>query len=701
MPSPRFAAVVLILFMGACALAACDDAQSHQSPDDVADLSPDQLSPDSQEDLLPPPDFLDLSEPDILVDTDDGSDVIAPPDLVDGSETTPDPDLSDVTDFTEIAELLDTSDTAVTDTLTPDLVDPGSHLVYQLNGNGVAEDALIDVSGVIVTGVNTTETLGHPIFVQLPPTDPDYAGPDGSGLYIYIRKTDFVPAVGDLINVRGKVVNESGWAWLNYGRGVEVLSSGNALPAPIVVPPAAIATGGARQIALQAVRVQVDHVRVTDLAPAPSPGDSLPTQEFAVTGNLLVDDFLFLATTPRLDDHFIMIRGILHHSFGASRLLPTAATDLVRHPRLARFEPATETLQVGSQRELRLYIDQVWPQDLTVALSYGSAALSGPATLTIPSNSLSAAFFIDGLAPAAAVTIAASLDGESLSASVQVVDAAQVAVARLTPEFQKWARNSTTAFTVELAGPAPQGGQTVYIDSSGANYDKVEVPTSVLVPAGESRVDVPVLTKSGTGTALLSAYTLANTAPYPSTEIQVVPSYPRGLLLAQVLYNPIHDDDQREWIVLYNATGTRVDLGSYELRMANNNNPNFTSTLYRTALPAQELAIGACFVVGGPQSDADNGAPVYHHAVDLNPDLVNATSAQSAAVALFTTAGVQLDTVIYGGDGTNPGNIRDEGGSSSVDVANSAVSAGASIRRRQDNQWEATAPPTPNLCPPF
>lgn len=574
------------------------------------------------------------------------------------------------------------------------------HILYSVNANEVSDGELVDLPGVLVTGVNTTETLGHPIFVQVPFTDSGHAGAEHSGMYVYLGRTELVPAVGDLINVRGKVVNEAGWAWLNFGRAVVVLSSGNPLPTPVRASSSQLATGGSLQVPLQAVRVQVEDVRVTDLSPVPAAGDPTPTNEFVVSGGLRIDDFLFLLATPALGDHFAQARGILHTSYGESRLLPGSAADVLRYPRLDRFELASQTLQVGSLRDVRVFIDKVWSQDVDIALSYGSPALSGPASVKIKAGQVSATFSIEGVSAASAVTLGASYDSGTITASIQVLDVPQVAVASLTPGFQKWERNGTAAFTVVLEAAAPAGGQLVYLDSPGSNFDKVSVPATVLVPEGALLADVPVTTKSVLGTATISAYSVANTT-IPSTEIQVVQSYPKGLLLAEVLFDPNLTDDQREWVVLFNGTGARVALGGYELRLGNGSNPNFNSPLYKYALPAVELGIGQCLVVGGPVSDADNGAPVYGHSQDFNPDLVNATSGASAGVALFTVAGTQLDTVIYGGDGSNPGNLKDETGSTAVDVVHGAMTTGASISRRLDNVWEATATPTPNACPPF
>jgi hypothetical protein len=573
-------------------------------------------------------------------------------------------------------------------------------MVYVVNANGINEKELVDLLGVIVTGVNTVETVGHPIFVQIPPDSPAFDGYEHSGMYVYLRKTELVPAVGDLINVRGQVYNEDGWAWINYGRAVEILSSNNPLPPPVLASPAELATGGARQIPLQAVRVQVDDVRVTNLAPTPSPDDPNPGNEFVLAASLRVDDFLYLHPNPLLGDHFDYVRGILHSSYGQSRLLPGGSEDLLRMPRLSHFDPASLSMQLGSMRQMRVILDQTWSTDLQISLSSSSAALNVPSSVTIDAGELSAEFTVEGVSAANSAELQAEYDGESITANIQVLDVPQVAVASISPSFQKWQVNSQTAFTIELESAAPIGGQMVFIDSPGSNFNKLSVPVSVIVPEGELLFDVPVQTKSGTGSATISAYTSANST-WPSTEIQVVQAYPIGFLLAEVLYNPNFDDDQREWVVLYNGTGTRLELSEYELRMANSSNPNFSSPLYRYALPDRELGIGECLLVGGPVSDAENGSPVYDLSQDFNPDLNNATSAQSAAVAIFSMSGTQGDTVIYGGNGSNPGNLKDADGSTAIDIADSAMSTGASIKRRQDALWEANTSPSPNLCPPF
>ena len=83
---------------------------------------------------------------------------------------------------------------------------------------------------------------------------------------------------------------------------------------PVVVTPDVIATGGTRATALEGVLVQVNNVTVTNPAPAPAGGDPLPTNEFLVTGSLLIDDFGANAlpyTLPALDDSFASVTGVL------------------------------------------------------------------------------------------------------------------------------------------------------------------------------------------------------------------------------------------------------------------------------------------------------------------------------------------------------------------------------------------------------
>ena len=79
----------------------------------------------------------------------------------------------------------------------------------------------------------------------------------------------------------------------------------------------------------------MNNVTVTDPAPAPAGGDTAPTNEFEVTGGLLIDDFAASAlpyTLPALDDNFASVIGVLALRNDNTKIGPRAATDVALGP---------------------------------------------------------------------------------------------------------------------------------------------------------------------------------------------------------------------------------------------------------------------------------------------------------------------------------------------------------------------------------
>jgi len=119
------------------------------------------------------------------------------------------------------------------------------------------------------------------------------------------------------------------------------------------------------------------------------------------------------------------------------------------------------------------------------------------------------------------------------------------------------------------------------------------------------------------------------------------------------------------------------------------------------------LPDGACFVVGGPSGDADNGfpgGPAYDQAESFVPGMQN-SGATADGIALFdinvaaVNAGtVPLDAVIYGVDNMN-GLIDESGGVAMVDVGD--ATATESIRLQSDLTWAIEPAPAPGECVPF
>jgi len=77
----------------------------------------------------------------------------------------------------------------------------------------------------------------------------------------------------------------------------------------------------------------VEGVSVTSLSPPAGPGDMAPTNEFVVTGDLRVDDYLTFTNPlplPAVGDSYRRVVGVLRLANGDYKLEPRYAADLSR-----------------------------------------------------------------------------------------------------------------------------------------------------------------------------------------------------------------------------------------------------------------------------------------------------------------------------------------------------------------------------------
>nr|MCU0685870.1 thrombospondin type 3 repeat-containing protein [Polyangiaceae bacterium] len=189
---------------------------------------------------------------------------------------------------------------------------PGQFTITQVKG--LPLNTAVVIKAVAVSAVDTTgSTRGF--WVQ------DAA----AGLFAFTGAVSPTVVPGDVVDLASTVTEFSGLKQL-ANPFVTKVGSGPA-PAPVVVSPASIATGGADVNKYMSMLVRVANVSVINQNPDEPPGDF---DEFAVTGNLRVDDFIFdfdNASFP-VGTAFSQITGPLHFSFANSKILPRTAADL-------------------------------------------------------------------------------------------------------------------------------------------------------------------------------------------------------------------------------------------------------------------------------------------------------------------------------------------------------------------------------------
>lgn len=540
-------------------------------------------------------------------------------------------------------------------------------------------------------------------FIQVDPDDStQYQGVDYSGLFVYAPDSTS-PQRGDVVTVEGTLQNFFGQLELTSTTRLEITENNHPVPPPVAVTSEEVATGGTRAIPLEGVLVVVSDVEVTDIAPAPGPGDRTPIQEFVVDDVLRINDFYHLITPfPAVGETFTGIAGVLRWGNNNSKIEPRDELDIITGPpRLSRFEPALAFLKAGSTgTPLTLRTTRLVTQDTLVDLSYtGDAGVlsAPPATLTISANQQTAILELTALAASTApVTVTASLDGDGVSAEVRVYDDSDTRSVLSLEGPASLTAGASVDLVVTLDLPAPTGGQVVdVVVSPGV---ELSASASVTVPEGDFSVTIPVTAGSNDGTELVTASIGPSSA---QLSLEVVTTPPVGLIITEVLYDPVGADDGLEWIHLYNGTPVDIDLSGYSLGWGGS---DYT---YGKAQLEGVIVAGGCHLVGGPTSSAGNGDPVYDQALNLggssNPQ--NVSSGIADGVALFdvtasqiTPTTVPIHAVLYGTTNSN-GLLDESGAAGDVDVGDAP--SGESIRRGNDGVWEIPSGLTPNLCPPY
>lgn len=166
------------------------------------------------------------------------------------------------------------------------------------------------------------------------------------------------------------------------------------------------------------------------------------------------------------------------------------------------------------------------------------------------------------------------------------------------------------------------------------------------------------------------------------------------LWLSEVMYNPNGGDNGREWIELYNASGSDIDLSGYSLGWGG---ADYTTGVLQLS---GVIAAGDYFVVGGPTSDANNANPSYDQVANFNPDLQNPLLF-SDGIALFdvpaasvTTNTVPIHVVIYGGVLGNVSGLIDEQGN--VRAADVGFSGSGESLEFDGAGWAVDSSPSPS-----
>ncbi|MGZ3429729.1 MAG: thrombospondin type 3 repeat-containing protein, partial [Polyangia bacterium] len=508
----------------------------------------------------------------------------------------------------------------------PAVSNPGSAAcwtsVYDIKTKTSLQGQLVGVQNAIVTSLVYSGTgaarKAQGYFVQIKPGDAGYVAADNSGVFVFGTVPSML-VVGSRVDLNPtQVTNFHGEIELTGGTAI-VKNPGRpeAGPAPVVVTPAEIATGGARATALEGVLVQVANVTVTDPAPAPAGGDVAPTNEFAVTGGLRVDDFGANAlpyTQPGIDDNFATLTGVLAFRNANTKVGPRGAADVVLGPpHLAAVTPNAFT-RVGAAyvnaptipSAIQVVLNFATPTAVDVALtSSDPTTLTVPATVTIPAAGSAAVIPVTGvMRNTTPVTITATLNGLVRTGTVRVlgdgvVDDAPTLMS-LTPPMGKIPNiggQTTLTATLDLPAAPTTGTDVTLADTASWTLN----PAGTLNVAADKLSATFTVTQAG-GSANLSDTVTATLGAVTKQSMLTVSLYP---VINEVDYDNPGSPDTGEFVELFNPNPVAVDLTNLALvfvrkTTAAPNGLDYLTLQLSTATPSTMLPPGGYLVVANP-----------------------------------------------------------------------------------------------------
>jgi len=581
---------------------------------------------------------------------------------------------------------------------------PGS--IYDIKKGVIPAGTLVSMSNQLVTARSASG-----FFLQAKTGDPGYAGTDYSGLFVFLNAN--AVKAGDRVTITTATVQSfNGQIQLSGPTVSVVTSAGEAAPDPVDVTPADVATGGAKAAALESVLVKVTSPSVTDIAPAPGAGDTAPTNEFVVDGSLRVNDALYLiAPFPTAGTVYGSLTGVLDFRNANSKLELRGAADVVAGPpRLTAFNEPSSFLRVGAAAAptiptpLAVRLTAPATADTFIAVKSGDEAsltvVNGGATIL--AGQTSADLSLNGLAQAASVTLTATYGADTQTATVRVVDGAEVpALASIAPAPATVAPGGTKTFTVSLDLPAPAGGVSVDVALSPANAGTV--PATVAIAADQTAgtfdyVDGSTVT-SATVTATLGAAT-------QSAAISVVTPPTGHLVINEINYDDV-GADTAEFVEIYNASSAPVTLTGYSLVLVNGSNSAVYGVFDLSG--AGDLAPGQYLVVCSASVVAS--VPAGQKTLDLGTATAGVIQNGSPDGVALVSNGALVDALAYEGAMTaavipGVGTVSlVEGTVLPVSVADSNTVPGSLSRvpngADTDNaatDWKFTATPTPGAA---
>lgn len=358
---------------------------------------------------------------------------------------------------------------------------------------------------------------------------------------------------------------------------------------------------------------------------------------------------------------------------------------------IVSFTPASLTLPRGGMGTLTVTLD-VAAGVGGVAIALDSDDVSGaivrlPSSIVVPQGQSSGSIAVSGVGVGGPVDVRAVFGDSSETASVRVVPP----LAGLTGPGAELVVGASGVFTVRLETATPEA---VAIALAPAEVSIASVTSSVTIPAGASTASFNV---TGVGLGRTSIVARLGDATV-SAPVRV-----GGVVLSEVLYDLSGDDEQKEWVELYNRGSVAVNLAGLRVQVNNGSTGGYVDALVLSG----SIGAGGCVVVGGPLAGptAGNYTPagfLYLVTGDFVPSLGNAGSTLAEpgdAIALVTSTGAFIDVVLYGNN--NGDGLVDGDGVVFAAPHVGDVAPGRSIERTgplPGTTWRSQTAPVPGTC---
>lgn len=180
-----------------------------------------------------------------------------------------------------------------------------------------------------------------------------------------------------------------------------------------------------------------------------------------------------------------------------------------------------------------------------------------------------------------------------------------------------------------------------------------------------------------------------------------------GVVISEVFYNALGNDNGDEWIEIYNGSGTAITLSDYSLGWGRDSYTDGTYVLGSSLAPGAQLLPGQTFVIGGPNSGNQNGNPTFDEVFNFAPDLPNGNDFigtwEADAVGLFLgdigsdPTLLPVHAVIYGLPGSTTTLLDEQGNPATVMVNPSFFASGETLEYQGDGTFAMQPNETPGV----